>query len=50
VEFGQLAIVALFFPIAWRLRATAFYRWGVVFGGSILIAVIASYWLIERLS
>ena len=50
VEFGQLAIVALFFPIAWRLRATAFYRWGIVFGGSVLIAVIASYWLFERLS
>jgi hypothetical protein len=50
VEFGQLAIVALFFPIAWRLRATAFYRWVVVFGGSVLIAAIASYWLIERLS
>jgi hypothetical protein len=50
VELGQLAIVALFFPIAWRLRATSFYRWGIVSGGSILIAALASYWLFDRLS
>lgn len=50
VELGQLAIVALFFPIAWRLRATSFYRWGIVSGGSIVIAAIASYWLFDRLS
>ncbi|MFZ9723989.1 MAG: HupE/UreJ family protein [Burkholderiaceae bacterium] len=50
VELGQLAIVALFFPLAWKLRATSFYRWGIVSGGSILIAAIASYWLFDRLS
>lgn len=50
VELGQLAIVAVFFPIAWTLRATPLYRWGFVFGGSLLIAAIAAYWLFERLN
>ncbi len=49
VELGQLAIVTIFFPIAWKLRATSFYRWGFVFMGSIVIAMIALYWLIDRL-
>lgn len=49
VELGQMAIVAVFFPIAWRLRATSLYRWGFVFLGSIVIAMIALYWLIDRL-
>ena len=50
VEVGQLAIVAVFFPIAWALRSTPLYRWGFVFGGSLLISAIALFWLIERLS
>ncbi len=49
VELGQLAIVAVFFPIAWTLRSTSLYRWGFVFVGSILIAAVSLYWLIERL-
>ncbi len=49
VELGQLAIVAVFFPIGWTLRATSFYRWGFVVTGSIAIAIVALYWLVERL-
>jgi len=49
VELGQLAIVAVFFPIAWTLRSTSFYRWGFLFVGSILIAAVSLYWLIERI-
>lgn len=49
VELGQLAIVTLFFPLAWKLRATPFYRWGFVFSGSIAIAILALYWLVDRL-
>lgn len=49
VELGQLAIVTVFFPIAWKLRATSFYRWGFVFSGSIVVAMIALYWLVDRL-
>ena len=33
LALGQLAIVLVFFPLAWWLRHTAFYRWVVVVGG-----------------
>lgn len=49
VELGQLAIVLAFFPLAWFLRGTAFYRWGLVVGGSVLIALVATLWLVQRL-
>lgn len=49
VEVGQLAIVAVFFPIAWKLRGTAVYRWGFVVAGSLAIAAIAAYWFIDRI-
>ena len=49
VELGQLAIVAVFFPIAWALRHTRFYQRGVVVGGSIGIALVGSWWIAERL-
>lgn len=49
VELGQLAIVAVFLPIAFALRRTWFYRVGVLTGGSLLVAVLASWWLAQRL-
>jgi len=49
VELGQLAIVLSFMPLAMLLRHTAFYRWGVVVGGSFLIAGFGSFWLYSRL-
>ena len=48
VEIGQLAIVALFLPVAFALRGTWVYRRAVLAGGSVAIASIASVWLIER--
>jgi hypothetical protein len=48
VELGQLAIVAVFLPIAYVLRTTAFYRRAVLIGGSLLIALLAGVWLVER--
>jgi HupE / UreJ protein len=48
VELGQLAIVALFLPLAFALRRTAFYRKAVMLGGSVLIVLLASGWLVER--
>jgi len=48
VEAGQLAGVAVFFPIAFALRTTTAYRRGVLPVGSILIALIATAWLIDR--
>jgi hypothetical protein len=48
VELGQLAIVAAFLPLAFRLRARPVYRHWVVRGGSALIAAVAAVWLAER--
>jgi hypothetical protein len=48
VEIGQLAIVALFLPLAYSLRRTRFYRRAVMTGGSIVIAAVAGTWLAER--
>jgi hypothetical protein len=48
VEAGQLCIVAAFLPIAYALRDSWVYRRVVVVGGSALIVVIASLWMIER--
>jgi hypothetical protein len=48
VELGQLAIVAVFVPIAFAARKAIFYRDVVVRYGSILIAVLAAAWFVER--
>jgi hypothetical protein len=48
VELGQLAIVAAFFPIAYGLRATRAYAPVAVPFGSLLIALLAGLWLLER--
>ena len=50
VEIGQLAIVAIFVPLAYLLRRTRFYRLGVVYGGSALVAVCACVWLVQRVA
>jgi hypothetical protein len=49
VEIGQLAIVAVFLPVAYVLRNTVLYRKGVFVGGSILTMLVALVWLAERL-
>ena len=48
VELGQLAIVAAFLPLAFWLRTTKFYQVGVFKWGSVLIALMALYWLVQR--
>jgi hypothetical protein len=48
VELGQLAIVAVFLPLAYALRRTWLYRRLVFVGGSLAIAVLAALWLAER--
>ncbi|WP_426177894.1 HupE/UreJ family protein [Massilia sp. TWR1-2-2] len=48
VEVGQIAIVAVFLPLAYLARNTAFYRKAVLVGGSVLILAIALVWLAER--
>jgi len=48
VELGQLAMVAVFLPLAFALRATWFYTRVVFAGGSMAVAVLATLWLLER--
>jgi hypothetical protein len=48
VEAGQLAIVALFLPVAFALRRHWVYRRLIFLGGSVLIALLAGVWLVER--
>jgi hypothetical protein len=49
VEAGQLAIVAVFLPLAFMLRGTATYRRGLMSGGSLVVALLALTWMIERI-
>ncbi len=49
VELGQIAIVAVFLPIAFLFRKTKFYEIVVLKLGSILIACIAAIWMLERI-
>ena len=49
VEIGQLAIVALFVPLAYQFRQTATYRTVVLRGGSIAVIMVAAIWMIERM-
>jgi hypothetical protein len=48
VEVGQLAIVAVFLPLAFAVRHSRFYQRGVLLGGSALIAGLAAVWFVER--
>jgi hypothetical protein len=48
VELGQLAIVAVFLPLAYLLRATRFYRRVVLGGGSAAALLLALAWFTER--
>lgn len=48
VEAGQLAIVAIFLPLAYGLRNSWTYQRLVLVSGSLGIAALACVWLIER--
>jgi hypothetical protein len=48
VEAGQLAIVALFLPLAFATRGSIAYRRLALGAGSALVALVASAWLVER--
>ena len=48
VELGQLAIVAVFLPLAFVLRHTPFYQRGVLVGGSWVALLVALAWFVER--
>jgi hypothetical protein len=48
VETGQLAVVLAVMPLAYLLRATNFYRRGVMPWGSSAIAGLALVWFLQR--
>ena len=48
VELGQLAIVALFLPLAWWFRHSWVYRRLTLYAGSAAVVALALTWLIER--
>ena len=49
VELGQGIILLLLFPVAYSLRKTKVYQGTILKGGSILISLLASFWLVQRL-
>jgi hypothetical protein len=48
VELGQLAIVLAVFPVLFLLRKKSWFVPVVIHGGSVVIALVAGYWLVER--
>ncbi|MES2047114.1 MAG: HupE/UreJ family protein [Pseudomonadota bacterium] len=48
VEVGQMAIVAVFLPFAFALRAKRIYQKVIYSGGSCAIILLATIWLFER--
>ena len=48
VETGQLALVALFLPVAFALRETRLYRVAILRAGSASVLLVAGLWLVER--
>jgi len=48
VELGQLAIIAAFLPLAYALRRSWAYRRVIFVGGSTIIVVVATIWMVER--
>lgn len=48
VEIGQLAIVAAFLLAAYLLGNSYFYRKGIFKSGSVITAVVALFWFVER--
>lgn len=48
VEIGQASVVAVFLPLAFWMRRSRAYRLAVLTGGSIVIALFACVWLVER--
>ena len=48
VEIGQMSIVFLFLPIAYKIRNSFMYQKLIFITGSVIIALLASVWFTER--
>lgn len=49
IELGQLVCILVFMPFALMLRRSNFYRWGIFTAGSLLAALIALLWMLQRI-
>ncbi len=49
VEFGQIAVLSIAFCATFWIKKDEIYKKGVVIPGSILIALIGTYWTMERI-
>ncbi len=50
VEFGQLTVISLcFLAVGFWFRNKSWYRKAITIPASIVIAIVASYWFVERL-
>lgn len=49
VEGGQILIAVLVIPLAFAARRQGWYRHGIVVPGSVIIALLAGLWLVQRL-
>lgn len=50
VELGQLAVIGIALLATYWIRSKTWYRKGVVVPSSVLIAVVALYWTVERVA
>ncbi|MEO6354493.1 MAG: hypothetical protein ABIO19_05265 [Burkholderiaceae bacterium] len=48
VKTGQIAIVAVFLPLAYAMRRTSFYRSAIFTAGSAVSVLVVTVWLVER--
>ena len=48
VELGQIAIVAVVFPILFALRRADFYKTWVLKGVSVLLILVSGWWFVQR--
>ncbi len=48
VEFGQIVVVAVVFPLLYFARRQGFYQPVVVVGGSLAVTAVAAWWLVQR--
>jgi hypothetical protein len=49
VELGQLSWICAFFPLAYSIRHTKFYRTHAIIWGSWAAILIATYWFVESI-
>lgn len=48
VEIGQVAVIALLFPVLFALRKRPWYTRAVLSYGSVLLIAVAMFWFVER--